>query len=854
MEAVVNVPASPTSGQSHYSPELRLVLIGGRHLNGIPSNKSITGNIILGKSVFDTSRRTARSVVRQQEAHGRQVTVVDTPGWWWHYPQENTPKLDQVEIRNSVHLCPPGPHAFLLVIPVGLKFHRISRLSLEEHLQLFHKEVLRHTIVLFTLDAPCNDDFLEYEIAMCPDLKWVLEQCGNRKHFFNISDRQDSSQVITLFKKIDAVVAENAGSHYPIDGNDGKALKENMKAIAERASKRSAEVQAKREKLKALIAGGKIPPTHLRIVMVGAQWSAKSSAGNTILGKQAFAVQTTDRRTTEYCEISHGVVANRKLTVVDSPGWFYNETLRDTCEMDKLEIQSSMHLCPPGPHVVLLVVGLASAFNASYQQTVQEHMSLFTDDIWKHTIVLFTRGDWLGVKTVEERIESEKGLQWLVTKCGNMYHVLDNVNQRDETQVVELLEKIGEMWAGKKDPHFEVNLALAKQMEARKEARESVAKGIRRTAEIQAGLLRELFRGERLQITDMRVILLGRKESGKSMVGNRMIFDELFNTMWMKKEFQAQESTAMCVKHQRKVAGINLSIVEAPGWPTDRVIPNWLKREALHSVSMCAPGPHAFLLIIPVLKSFTEKDCKAAVELLMPFGERVWRHCMLLFTWGDWLNNRPIEEYIAMEGKHLKWLLEKCGNRYSVIRCNRYYEDFPVIQLFQKISDMIMQNKGRCFTPKDEEQTPGQPTLTEEEWNRREQELIDRMLKAVARESKEPSRPSVKMTASLDGVFIPSMSGDVHSEDEGTFCYQRARFKVSEWLTCRAENSDVTSGVGSISASASHTEKLDESILTNDYRQSMNCFFPEKDKIKFDTVLHGGLSTDAVGTQRRHSF
>lgn len=239
--------------------------------------------------------------------------------------------------------------------------------------------------------------------------------------------------------------------------------------------------------------GGKTPPAHLRIVMVGAQWSAKSSAGNTILRKDAFAVRLG--RTTEYCEISHGMVADRQLTVVDSPGWFYNQILQDTCEMDKLEIENSMYLCPPGPHAVLLVVGLVSAFNASYQRAVQEHMSVFTDEVWKHTMVLFTKGDWLGAKTVEERIESENGLQWLVKKCGNMYHVLDNMNRSDETQVRELLEKIEEMWAGNKDPHYEVDLGHAEQMEARKDAGDKMAKRIRQTTQRQERILRELFRG-----------------------------------------------------------------------------------------------------------------------------------------------------------------------------------------------------------------------------------------------------------------------------------------------------------------------------------------------------------------------
>ena len=53
--------------------------------------------------------------MRQEVVSGRQVTVVDTPGWMSYNPLERTPKLTQLEIQQSVYLCPPGPHAFVLV-------------------------------------------------------------------------------------------------------------------------------------------------------------------------------------------------------------------------------------------------------------------------------------------------------------------------------------------------------------------------------------------------------------------------------------------------------------------------------------------------------------------------------------------------------------------------------------------------------------------------------------------------------------------------------------------------------------------------------------------------------------------
>uniref|UniRef100_A0A3P9BY54 GTPase IMAP family member 8 n=1 Tax=Maylandia zebra TaxID=106582 RepID=A0A3P9BY54_9CICH len=227
------------------------------------------------------------------------------------------------------------------------------------------------------------------------------------------------------------------------------------------------------------------------------------------------------------------------------------------------------------------------------------------------------------------------------------------------------------------------------------------------------------------------LVMVGAQWSAKSSAGN---------TILRKKAFAVHHRrTTMSSEINHGILGERtLAVVDSPGWPADTTAPVWLKEEVLRSVSMCAPGPHVFLLVVPISKAFTEEDHKALVELLMPFGERVWRHCMVLFTWGDWLNDRLIEEHIAGEGKSLQWLVEKCGYRYHVLNCHGLGYPFPVKLLFQKIIDLITRNKEQCFTA-ESKQGKKQPVLTEEEWNRREQELIDRMLTAVVNEPEDVS-------------------------------------------------------------------------------------------------------------------
>lgn len=177
--------------------------------------------------------------------------------------------------------------------------------------------------------------------------------------------------------------------------------------------------------------------SELRIVLMGYKLSGKSSAGNS---REKF-----DLKRSAQCVRRHGEVVDRHITVVEAPGWWSNYTVEDSPELLKQEILLSVSLCPPGPHAVLLIIRVDIRFKEDERKALQEHLDLLGERVWSHTIVLFTHGDSLLDTSIEQYIESEgKDLQWLLDKCGNRYHVLNNHNRSDHTQIKELLEKIEE--------------------------------------------------------------------------------------------------------------------------------------------------------------------------------------------------------------------------------------------------------------------------------------------------------------------------------------------------------------------------------------------------------------------------
>ncbi|XP_070688659.1 GTPase IMAP family member 8-like isoform X2 [Pempheris klunzingeri] len=659
--------------------EVRLVLIGWRW-----AGKSSSGNTILRKERFECGRtRTAQSEVRHEVVECRKLTVVDAPGWSSSLHLAEIPEGDKQRFKLNASKCPPGPNAVLLVIPIDTAYSVKEKRIVEEHMKLLGEQVWRYTMVLFTCGDFLGEKTIEQHIESEGDaLKWLIERCRNRYHVFNNKEKNNSSQVTRLLEKIDEMVWHNNRSYYMVDEQTLHIIQEKQHQVAERAEKRRRRAEEQRQQMKALIPEMKTIPK-LQMILLGSRNVGKTSVGNTILGIK----EQEDGTRTAHSVARRGFVGKTEIALVDTPGWWKGFPVFDTPDAIKEEMMLSMFLCPPGPHVFLLVIDADASFNAKHLDALTTHVELLGEGVWRHTIVVFTRGDWLGTHTIEEYIEGEgEALQSLVELCGNRYHVIDNKNADDGTQTRELLEKITGTVAGNGLDYFVPDEKILLKI---KEKRRRVEEGARlRQSQVKAK--RKYLRGSSHELKELRIVMLGQKTSGKSATGNTLLRKEVFPT------YQNEH----CQVDEGEVAGRFITVIDTPGWWKESSrCTEQMDKEIVRGLSVSPLGVHAVLLVVPLDLMFGEAQRVALEEHVNLFDASIWKYAIVLFTYRDKLADKSVEEHIEREHSALRWLVDKCENKYHAVNNLKRNDVSQVTELFEKIEEMVAGNSGQLFCP-----------------------------------------------------------------------------------------------------------------------------------------------------------
>ncbi|XP_022595430.1 GTPase IMAP family member 8-like [Seriola dumerili] len=637
--------------------QLKIVLLGGRN-----SGKRSVGNLLLGKEEFVTKERTSCSR-RLGMVAGRWLTVVDTPGWWCDFSAQDTSELVKREIISSVSLCSPGPHVFLITVKASSAFSEKRRRAVEEHVALLGETVWSHCMVVFTsVDRSKQTGAEEHVQTEGKAVRWLREKCSLRCHSVVLSD---DPEITELLEKIQKLVTENGNRVFEMQENILQAAAEEKRRAEERAQQRFLRMK----KHRALMQKRSRPITNIRIVLVGAKGSGKTSALNTILGRDS----TQPLRRTAQCQVGEGVVFGRQLTVVDTPGWWMNYFCEESTIFDQRELVVSLSRCPPGPHVFLLVIRVDRAFTETYRRAAQQHLQLISEHIWGRVIVLFGFGDWLGGTTTEQYIESVgEPLRWLLERCGNRYHILNNKTKGDGFQVRDLIGKIEEMLTGGNSyQYYEIERNVMEQLEVKMRGEKERAKERLMKKEKQRQMARSQL--EKLNpLPEMRIVLVGGRRTGKSSCGNTILSRECFDT---------DSQTTSCTEKRGKISSKMVTVLDTPGC------------FSVTSDLFMAPSSCAILLVVNMSSSFKDTHREDLEKQLEAGGGQMWRRAVVLFSYGDWLGDTSIEQRIESEGEPLQTLVEKCGNRYHVLDNKHRGDGAQVNELIELMEEMLVEDR-----------------------------------------------------------------------------------------------------------------------------------------------------------------
>ncbi|XP_042361169.1 GTPase IMAP family member 9 [Plectropomus leopardus] len=192
---------------------------------------------------------------------------------------------------------------------------------------------------------------------------------------------------------------------------------------------------------------------------------------------------------------------------------------------------------------------------------------------------------------------------------------------------------------------------------------------------------------------ELRLVVLGRTGAGKRSA--------VCTILGLQDHDQGTDDAEECSKHSGEAAGRKLVVVSSPAWFSSDCAPEDRKRHISSFIALSSPGPHAFLLCVPVNQPADGEE-KALDVLTELFGaSALSSNTIILFTHTEELEeDEQLEEYLISWRKDLLKLVERCGDRYHTLetRGGEPDEGKALEELLEKVEEAVRESGTQHFS------------------------------------------------------------------------------------------------------------------------------------------------------------